>query len=378
MFSTEALWAEESVLLGRLDKLVRFMNEAGVDLCWMSDPVVHRYLLDIEGLVKHPASLFITKEGKAVYVVGESDKPKKLPAFVDVKLYPTYNMNVWADPLKNAAELIADTVSSMEAGKIATDAYPTVWSDPLSRKFAGAEWGDARSCLNGMRLLKEPYEIARIRAGAAVNGVSYHTLRECAQEGMSEYDLFAAMTDQAIRKTQQIVQFAGMSDLVTGERTHSIGGPPTSRIVRNGDLMMADLFPTILGYHADNCRTICIGGRPTELQQKAHGVVMKALEQVEKLLKPGASAKQLFHTANEILQSIGHGYSLVHHLGHGVGVSDKEGPYLVPGSEDMLQEGMVVSVEPGIYIEHFGIRIENVYVIREGGPENLTPFDTNL
>lgn len=93
---------------------------------------------------------------------------------------------------------------------------------------------------------------------------------------------------------------------------------------------------------------------------------------------PGIKASEIYHEVSRKLKEIGRGYILFHHAGHGIGIEDQEAPFLIPDSSQPLMEGMVISVEPGIYAENVGIRIENAYLVTRSGPVNLTAFRDDL
>lgn len=367
------------VLQLRMKLFLEEMDRQGIDAAYITDPGLRRYLVDEESTQRGYACLLIHQDGSFIHVVGNgkvSGLASKLGGAI--RTFVDYDMNQWAKPLRNYTSLVIEVLLDWNPRTLGVDGFPMFLNPSFAEFLSGRVILDVRSYFEQQRLTKASYEIERIRAGGLVNAAAYRAIRENAAEGMSEYDLFATMTAGAMRAAQREVNFINKSDLVSGERTMAAGGPPSSRVLQTADTIIADLFPTVDGYHADNCRSFVVGGKPSPLQTKIRDVVLQALLKAELLLRPGVRANEVFHEVNEVLRTIGNGYSIIHHVGHGVGVEDQERPYLVPGSDEVLQEGMVISVEPGIYVEGVGIRIENVYLVTADGTENLTPIPDEL
>ena len=139
-----------------------------------------------------------------------------------------------------------------------------------------------------------------------------------------------------------------LCDLVAGKRTEAGGGPPTDNLLREGDLVILDLFPLIAGYRADITNTLCVG-EPTPAQRDHLSLLQEAMRSAEAVLKPGVTGAQVYAACRRPLAEAGIAELFFHHAGHGLGLGHPEPPYLVPGSEDVLQAGNVVTLEPGAY-----------------------------
>jgi len=141
-----------------------------------------------------------------------------------------------------------------------------------------------------------------------------------------------------------------------------------------------DLFPAKWGYQADLCRTFAVGS-PTAVQREGWGIVVEALRRAEQLVRPGRAARDVYGEIRRFLDShpLASG-TFWHHLGHGVGSGGHESPRLIPESDDVLEAGDVICLEPGLYNPALqgGLRIENMYWIRESGPERLNDFPLEL
>ena len=199
-------------------------------------------------------------------------------------------------------------------------------------------------------------------------------IKKLAQLGMTEIELFADM-----RKGME--SSAGgrlplLADLVSGPWTAEIGGPPTSRRLENGDLIISDLVPRHRGYWGDTCNT-CVVGEPTSEQRKLFEGIAAALAEGIERVRPGVRASDLDRNLRKRVLELGGGYP--HHSGHGLGVTWHEEPRIVPYNPLPLQPGMVIALEPGIYFKgRFGLRLEHVILVTEKGSEILSKFRHTL
>ena len=130
-----------------------------------------------------------------------------------------------------------------------------------------------------------------------------------------------------------------------------------------------DLFPAPAYYAGDTCRTFAVGD-PSDLQHRAWERVCTAVRAAERLI-PGVRARDVYTEVKALLDE-----SFWHHVGHGIGFRGHEAPRIIPGSDDIIETGDVVAIEPGIYSAALrgGIRLEDNYVVQENGLENLFDY----
>jgi Xaa-Pro dipeptidase len=164
---------------------------------------------------------------------------------------------------------------------------------------------------------------------------------------------------------------------VVGHRQANIGGWPLDYEIQSNDSMIIDLSTILHGYWSDSCGTY-YASPPTPQQIAMHQTAAEALEFAISLIKPGIVAKEVDRQVREFMAKAGYPV-YPHHTGHGVGVSGHEGPRIVPYCEDVLAEGMVIMLEPGIYLPgETGVRLEDGMLITADGVELLTNFDKSL
>lgn len=243
---------------------------------------------------------------------------------------------------------------------------------------AGLDLGisiDVTPILEAQRRQKYPDEMLLIREAVRVTEAGHAAAREMIQPGISEIEVYNAVHSAAINEAGYPVQMLG--DFVSGERIQGIGGMPTRRVLQPEDLIILDIFPIVNGYRADFTTTLSVGGQLTEQQAHAADTLHRALEAAESLLKPGTRTSDVYTTVDNILKESGYGESS-HHAGHGLGLDHPEAPFFVANSDEILQKGDVVTLEPGIYGADYGGRIEHNYLITANGFERLTNHKTTF
>jgi len=166
--------------------------------------------------------------------------------------------------------------------------------------------------------------------------------------------------------------------VASGERSAMPHGRPTERKMKKGDVVVIDMGALVSGYHSDITRTVCIG-EPTDEQKKVYELLQKAQEAAYKVIKPGITGKEADAAARKAIQEAGYGDYFSHGLGHGIGLEIHEAPPLRKTGDQVLEEGMVVTVEPGIYMAgKFGMRLEDDVLVTADGCEILTKIPQKL
>ena len=149
-------------------------------------------------------------------------------------------------------------------------------------------------------------------------------------------------------------------------------------VLKSGDAVVMDIGGAIDGYSSDITRMAAIG-RPPEGYADVHAIVDQAVEAALSAAKPGVMAKLVDIAARDVITKAGYGDYFLHRTGHGLGTETHEPPYITSSSETILDEGMVFSIEPGIYLpDRFGIRLEEIVILRADGPEILSELPRDL
>ena len=198
-----------------------------------------------------------------------------------------------------------------------------------------------------------------------LNVKAYDRIRKEIHSGCTEKELYEKVIDTYLANTEGKALYQG--DFISGKRTCEIEGSATDKVIEKSDTIIVDALCAYNGVYCDTTRTF-ICGEPTEEQRKVYLLLCQLLEETKELLRPGVKAGGIFRYMNRRLKEEGY-EGLVHHAGHGLGHSWYEQPYLIEDNEMVLEEDMLIALEPGIYLpDKFGMRIENNYrVTKDGG-----------
>lgn len=233
----------------------------------------------------------------------------------------------------------------------------------LSKAFAGCELVDVEKDLLLLRSVKTPQEIAKIAAAAALNDEIWRQVRAEIRPGMTEKEI------------QKLIR-AYMNALGDGEAFETIvcvganaaecHHVPDGTVWRRGDPLLVDMGVKLDGYCSDMTRCLNSDG-------EIYGLVLKANRAAVAAVRPGITGKELDAVARKIIRKAGYGRHFGHALGHGVGLEIHEAPVASSRSDTVLKPGMVVTVEPGVYLEgQAGVRIEDLVLVTADGHQVLT------
>lgn len=247
--------------------------------------------------------------------------------------------------------------------------------DLYTANALGAQYVDITATMFRLRRQKTADEMAYLRHAIAATGAMYQRAREIVRPGANELDVFNELQSVAVRHLGERLTDTG-NDYASRER----GGPPRNRKIEAGELYILDLGPAFRGYYSDNCRTIAVGGAPTDVQLRAWKRVADVFPIIERMAKPGASCRAVFDECHKWVNGFGDEGKFDHHLGHGIGLYPHEAPHLNPNWDDTFEVGDVFTAEPGLYGDTLkaGLRLENDYLITENGVELLSDFPLEL
>jgi Xaa-Pro aminopeptidase len=225
------------------------------------------------------------------------------------------------------------------------------------------------------RQIELPVELEAIRRASRLADVVQQAVKDHAEPGVAEAELAglaaAAMFREAGRRVPAILTVStGPDATATG------GGVATGRVVQAGDLVLTDTSPWIDGAWSDTANAVYVGTPDTETRRR-FDAVRRALHEGIALCRPGAVARDVDRQVRELLSE--HGPTYAHHTGHGIGAAWSEEPRITPYNELRIEEGMVLALEPAIYVPGWGgIRLEHVFLVGAGGSEILTRFEHTL
>jgi Xaa-Pro aminopeptidase len=229
-----------------------------------------------------------------------------------------------------------------------------------------------------MRRSKDADEIEVLKRAMRAGEAAHATALKEMKPGMTELDAYLIVQNAAMKELGERVIVYG--DFASGPRTATDkGGPPTSRRIEAGDLLLLDFSVVVDGYRTDFTNTFAVGGGPTPDQRKLFDACVGAMKAGESKLKAGTPAVEADTAVREHFRSLGLLEHFPHHTGHGIGLGHPEPPYFVPQTDEILVAGDVVTLEPGLYIEGVGgIRIERNYLVTAEGFETLSKHEIRV
>jgi len=241
-----------------------------------------------------------------------------------------------------------------------------------------SEVPDLPPLLHAMRRHKYPDELALIYEVARVNTLALAQARAAVKVGVSEMDIHNTVYSALTHEVGLPVHFLG--DFTTGARSAETAqtSPATLRTLEAGDVMIIDSYPVIYGYRADNTITVSATGELSPRQRALEAALHDALAAGEFMLKAGVRAADVYQAVYTEMEKHGFGAAFNHHAGHGLGLGHPEAPYLVPESEEVLQAGDVVTLEPGAYTAEAAGRIEHHYWVTETGCQRISQQETRF
>jgi Xaa-Pro aminopeptidase len=236
--------------------------------------------------------------------------------------------------------------------------------------------GDIGDLIARQRMRKDAEEIARIRGNLRVLAAGFDAARATIRPGVTELAVWAAV--HAAMMSMVGAPFALEGNFASGPRTLESEPQATNREIEPGDVVFIDLYPIIDGYAADLTRAF-VAGQPTPAQRDRHAILADALAAGVAMLEPGVPAGDVDRAVRGSVAAALGGYVFPHHSGHALGLQGQERPMLVPGDETVLEAGMVIAIEPGVYLlDTGGMRVEGNYLITETGPESLSDYPLEL
>jgi len=234
----------------------------------------------------------------------------------------------------------------------------------------------AKGLVESLRRVKDPDEIELMRKAARIADDAFAALTQEIRPGMREKEV-ALLVDTTLR-TLGADKEAFETIAASGPNSACPHASPTDRVLQAGDFVKLDFGARYRGYNSDITRTLCLG-TPSAKQREVYDTVLQAQLKAIEAIVPGRTGREIDAVARDFISSKGYGDNFGHGLGHSLGIEVHDGPGFSRTSDVVLQPGMVMTVEPGIYIEDWGgVRIEDDVLVTETGVEILTHSSKDL
>ena len=256
----------------------------------------------------------------------------------------------------------------------------------LETVFHAADLVDVTALLQSERRTKTPYEADKLRLASTISSIGLKSFEDLVAPGVSGVELAAAVErDIMVHGTQKHGAFRvrAFAQVAVGPDETAVGYRPnevsTARRLVSGDVALLELGVVVDGYWADRTRAR-VAGKPTDEQLRIFNIVKDAQKSAVEAIRPGASASYVDEAARSVIRDAGYVEWFPHITGHGLGFRYHESsPLLSPNSPEVLEEGVLTSVEPGIYRKPSGgFRLEDDVLVTRDGAEVLGPYPMAL
>ena len=343
----------------RLEQLRRSLTEQELDAILISQPENRRYL---SGFTGSAGFLLITAQ-EAILATDfryYEQVGREAPNFQLAKIKTRFE------------DLLPDLLAELGIRRLGFESeHATVyqlhrWSEATS----SVEWLPQRQAVERIRAVKDEAELQALRRSVALTDAAFAHLLDVLEPGMTEEE--AAWQIEVYMRTHGASKVAFNLIVAAGPNGALPHASASKHPIAEGEPIVMDIGCVVDGYCSDMTRTICLG-QPDSRYLEVWQIVHRAQETAEANLRAGMTGIEADALARDVIERAGYGDNFGHGLGHGVGLAVHEMPWASPRNDNVLEAGMVLTVEPGIYLPgEFGVRIEDLVIIREEGVEVLT------
>lgn len=288
------------------------------------------------------------------------------------------NVEIWGG--KNVSAALKDMAVDIKAGRLGFESNGLTYAEyeQMEASFATVTWSElmpVRNAVETIRAVKDESEIASLRQAAGIADECLEMLAGAIKPGVSEKELadmaeFYMRENGAESESFEIIVASG----VNSSMPHASS---SDKLVEKGDFVLIDLGAVKDGYCSDITRTF-VAGKAGATQKQIYSAVLESSRKTQEQLRAGMGAAEADEICRSFLEGSGAPGKFLHSLGHGVGLEIHEFPQLGSGSKDVLDKGMVFTIEPGLYSRgEGGVRIEDM-ILLDNEPEPLTRFPKGL
>lgn len=348
-------------MLKRVERLRSQFNKAGIDAFYITSKENRYYLSGFSGTA---GALFISREES--YLLTDfryiQQASRECPEF-KVKEVP--GAESYPDTLLEILKLKGISRMGFEADDLTYHKFLQI-----KNKFTGIRLKPFNNFAGDLRICKDANEVGLIEEAFRIADEAFDRTLPLIRPGISEREVAVELEHQMRQLGADGTAFSII--VASGYRAALPHGVASTKIIRQGELVIIDMGAVYKGYHSDMTRTVAVG-KPVRKQEEVYGIVLQAQEKAISGIKAGVKASDVDHYARELIEMKGYGKYFGHGTGHGLGLSIHEGPRLYKTEDTILKKGMVVTAEPGIYLPGWGgVRIEDAVLVEENSCRILT------
>ena len=283
---------------------------------------------------------------------------------------------IFSNPFETINNLISANNTEeilLEADKITVSAFRTMQKE-IKSELSGDD--KLSQFIKDLRIIKSADEIEKLKTAQNIAEKAYLEVINMVKPGITERQI--ALELEYLMKKNGAEKIAFDLITVTGKKTSLPHGVPTDVEVRNGDFVTFDIGAVYEGYHSDMTRTVAVG-EVSDKQREIYDIVLKSHLAGLDAVRAGVSGFDVDKVCRDIIKDAGYGEFFGHGTGHGVGLEIHEEPRVSPKGETILKSGMIITVEPGIYLpDEFGVRIEDTVLVTDNGYETFAHIPKEL
>lgn len=353
----------------KLKKVKNFLTQKQIGSFLFTNFYSILYLVGFKGVVPEERECFVVYSGKKFYLIAP-------------KLYQTEAKSLESDELKVIISderefLLRDAVALMKMSK----------GDVVSFEFEDLKYNEFKylkkalsskkllpmsNVISDLRVIKTADEIELIKKAQDITYKSLKNLIPFVKPGITEKELAVKLKSEMIRLGAEDESFGSI--IASGKGSALPHYATSNKKLKKGDLVLFDIGAKYKGYCGDTTRVLFLGN-PNAETLRIYNLVKEAQEKAIKEIKAGMTGSAGYTLSNSIFEKSGVSTNFTHGLGHGIGMAVHEEPYLRKSSNTVLKEGMVFSIEPGLYFEKWGgIRLEDLVVCQKDKVEILGKF----
>ncbi len=362
--------ANADVFAKRVERAHQLMEETGYDLLVIGPSADFRYLTGhAPHLSERLTALILPWNGKGTIVVPRLEAP------LIEDLTDRFDLAVW-DETDNPLERVASLARAAHSESVAVN--DQLWSGfllRLQKALPNATYERGNDVLSKLRSVKDEAELEVLREASRRTDAAWEEF--CATQrltGRTERQVAESLKAIMAKHGMPEVAFCIVGSGPNGASPHH---NVSDRVIQPGDPVVMDFGGVLDGYYSDITRTP-VAGEPHPDFVEIYNVVLQAQQAAFEAIKPGVACQDVDRAARKVITDHGYGEYFVHRLGHGIGLTAHEDPYLVEGNAEPMQAGMVFSDEPGIYIpDRWGVRIEDSVAVTADRRRTPQPRQSN-
>ena len=346
------------MILQRIERLLAALEAMGAEGCMLHAPENMRYFSGYTG----EGLILLGREGRTIL----TDSRYTEQAVHQAPDYQVVEYNA-ALPFERAVREAAEALKVQRLG-FENGCVSVAEFERLKLILEGFTLLPVNDRGMQLRAVKDAGEIEAIRRVCQVTDDAYEALKTMIRPGVSELDVVAELGYYLQKRHHTRMAFCIVASGENGSMPHAIA---SERLIRANEAVTVDFGGILDGYQSDMTRTFAVG-RLSDTMAEIYQVVLDAQLAAVDALAPGKTGREVDAVARTLIEQAGYGAYFGHGLGHGVGLMGHEAPRLSPASNQVLEPGMVVTVEPGIYLPGIGgVRIEDTCLVTETGCEVL-------